>query len=137
MRYTRACGVCGVFSLSMAAGLLAFSSRQFLHLHQAWSFSLSASHYVFFLSKRSGRRMPPAERSALYYLMYTAVVHSLVFLLLQHWCCCATFPCHNFSRLGQIECPTISRSTARSTADLPGQTSPCFTPTYGPQVCVI
>ena len=28
-RYTHACGVCGLFSWSMAAGLLAFSSRQF------------------------------------------------------------------------------------------------------------
>ena len=28
-RYTHACGVCGLFSLSMAAGLLAFSRRQF------------------------------------------------------------------------------------------------------------
>ena len=28
-RYTLACGVCGLFSWSMAAGLLAFSSRQF------------------------------------------------------------------------------------------------------------
>ena len=29
MRYTHVCGVCGLFSWSMAAGLLAFSSRQF------------------------------------------------------------------------------------------------------------
>ena len=29
---------------------------------------LSASHYFSFLSKRSGRRMPPAKRSALYSL---------------------------------------------------------------------
>ena len=36
--------------------------------NQAWAFS-SASHYFsFLLSKRSGRRMPPAERSALYIL---------------------------------------------------------------------
>ena len=33
--------------------------------NQAWTFSLSASHYCPILSKRSGRRMPPAERSAL------------------------------------------------------------------------
>ena len=60
-RYTHACGVCGLFSWSMA-GLLAFSSRQF-----ALTFSLSASHYFSFLSKRNGRRMPPAERSALHF----------------------------------------------------------------------
>ena len=34
--------------------------------NQAWSLSLSASHYFCFLSERSGRRMPPAVRSALY-----------------------------------------------------------------------
>ena len=44
----------GLFSWNMAAGLLAFSSRQF-----AFSINhepLSASHYFSFLSKRSGRR---------------------------------------------------------------------------------
>ena len=51
------------YSWSMAAGLLAFSSRQFaLAINHE---PLSASHYFSFLSKRSGRRMPPAERSAL------------------------------------------------------------------------
>ena len=34
--------------------------------NQAWTFSLSVSHCVAFLSKRSGWRMPSAERSALY-----------------------------------------------------------------------
>ena len=63
-RYAHACGVCGLFSWRMAAGLLAFSSRQFaLTIKHG---PLSASHYFSFLSKRSGRRMPPAERSALY-----------------------------------------------------------------------
>ena len=39
---------------------------------------MSASHYFSFLSKRSGRRMPPEERSALYILGYdicTALLH--------------------------------------------------------------
>ena len=56
----------GLFSWSMVAGLLAFSSRQLsLTINHA---PLSASQYISFLSKRSGRRMPPAERSALYML---------------------------------------------------------------------
>ena len=55
---------CGLFSWSMAAGLLALPSRQFaLTINHG---PLFASHYFSFLSKRSGRRMPPAERSALY-----------------------------------------------------------------------
>ena len=53
----------GLFSWNVAAGLLAFSSRQFaLTINHG---PLSASHYFSSLSKRSGRRMPPAERSAL------------------------------------------------------------------------
>ena len=39
-----------------------------LHLQSSMGFSFSASHYFSFLSKRSGWRMPPAERSALYVL---------------------------------------------------------------------
>ena len=42
--------------------------------NQAWTFSLSASHYFSFLSKPSGRRMPPADRSALY-LVLSALLH--------------------------------------------------------------
>ena len=61
----RVFGVCGLFSWSKAAGLLAFSSRQFARTIKL-DFSLSASHYFSFLSERSGRRMQPAERSALY-----------------------------------------------------------------------
>ena len=67
----------GLFSWSMVAGLLAFSSRQCaLTINHG---PLSASHYFPFLSKRSGRRMPPAERSALYnihsrHLWYTVVL---------------------------------------------------------------
>ena len=64
----------GLFSWSMAAGLLAFSSRQFALTNQAWTFSLSASHYFSFLSKRSGRRMPPAERNALYTLLNSTIL---------------------------------------------------------------
>ena len=39
-----------------------------LHLQSSMDLFLSASHYFSFLSKRSGRRMPPVERSALYRL---------------------------------------------------------------------
>ena len=35
-----------------------------LHLQSSMNLSLSASHYFSFLSKRSGRRIPLAERSA-------------------------------------------------------------------------
>ena len=49
----------GLFSWSMAAGILAFLSRQFvLTINHG---PLSASYYFRFLSKRSGRRMLPAE----------------------------------------------------------------------------
>ena len=34
---------------------------------------LSASHYFSFISKRSGRRMPPVEQSALY--IYLSLIH--------------------------------------------------------------
>ena len=73
--YTHACGAWVVLS-SMVAGFLAFSRRQF-----ALTIShipLSASHYFSFLSKRSGRRMPPAERSALY-------IYFEVYTLTQVW----------------------------------------------------
>ena len=52
-----------LFSGSMAVGLLAFSSRQFaLPINHE---PLSASQYFSFLNERSGRRVLPAERSAL------------------------------------------------------------------------
>ena len=57
----------GLFSWSMAAVLLAFSSRQFAPT--IYHGPLSASHNTFcfsFLSKRSGRRLLSAERIALY-----------------------------------------------------------------------
>ena len=78
-----ACGVCcGLFSWSMAAGLQDWHFQvASLHLHQAWTFRNSSSasqKFCIFLSKRSGRRMPPAERSALY--SCTAVV-----------CCCVLY----------------------------------------------
>ena len=52
--YTHACG-----------GALGFFKSPVCTFNQAWSFSLSASHYFHLLGKRSGRRMPPAERNAL------------------------------------------------------------------------
>ena len=70
-RYTHMRMASGLFSWSMAAGLLAFSSRQFaLAINHE---PLSASHYFSFLSKRSGRRMPPAERSAFYIILLRVV----------------------------------------------------------------
>ena len=62
----------------MAAGLLALASRQFATTidHAKIVFNhgpLSAWHSNLmkfsFLSERSGRRMPPAERSALQYIL--------------------------------------------------------------------
>ena len=44
--------------------------------NQAWTFSSSTSHYFCFLGKRSGRRMPPAERSA-FYLSLTLYQYTL------------------------------------------------------------
>ena len=54
----------GLFSCSMVAGLLAFSSRQYTPTINRGP--LSASHYFSFLSKLRGRHTPPAERSALH-----------------------------------------------------------------------
>ena len=79
-RYTHACGVCVVFLEHGGGALGIFKSPVFTY-NQAWTFSLSASHYFSFLSKRSGRRMPPAERSALYII-------SCVQLLLRVQLCC-------------------------------------------------
>ena len=53
------------FSRSMAVGVLALPKSSFCTCYRE---PLSASHnllYFSFLSERSGRRMPPAERSAL------------------------------------------------------------------------
>ena len=65
-RYTRGTDMrvaSGLFSWSMVTGLLAFSDGQLsLTINHG---PLSASHHFSFLSERSGRRMPPAERSAL------------------------------------------------------------------------
>ena len=47
-----------------------------LHLPSSMDFFFSASHYFSFLGKRSGRRMPPAERSALCYILYTRALGS-------------------------------------------------------------
>ena len=62
-----------------------------LHLpYQAWTFSLSASHYFCFLSKRSarsGRRMLPAERSALYIVR---IILCFTFLFVYH-----SYFCHS------------------------------------------
>ena len=70
----------GLFFWSMVAGLLAFSSRQLSRrITQSWPGPLCASHYFPFLSKRSGRRMPPAERSALYILCFT------IFYIIYHF----------------------------------------------------
>ena len=52
--------------------------------NEAWTFSLSASHYFSFLSKRSGRRMPPAERSALY-IIHTYQVYINIYIYIRTW----------------------------------------------------
>ena len=57
-----------VVFLEHGGGALGIFKSPVCTYNQAWAFSLSASHSFGFLSKRSGRRMPPAERSALYIL---------------------------------------------------------------------
>ena len=63
----------GVVFLEHGGGALGIFKSPVCTYNQAWTFSLSASHYFSFLSKRSGRRMPRAERSALYCMNTTAV----------------------------------------------------------------
>ena len=58
-----------VVFLEHGGGALGIFKSPVCTYNQAWTFSLSASHYFSFLSKPSGRRMPPAERSALYYIL--------------------------------------------------------------------
>ena len=50
----------GLYSLNMAAGLAAFSSRPFALNHGPFQKNVRIYRY-------SGRRMPPAERYALYH----------------------------------------------------------------------
>ena len=59
--------------LEHGGGALGIFKSPVCTYNQAWTFSLSASHNFSFLSKRSGRRMPPAERSALYNRIYLSV----------------------------------------------------------------
>ena len=73
-RYTHACGVWVVF-LEHGSGALDIFKSPVCTYNQAWTFSLSASHFFPFLSKRSGRRMSPAERSALYILRSIYLQH--------------------------------------------------------------
>ena len=47
-----------------------FISLVCTYLQSSMDLSLSASHYLSFLSKRIGRRMPPAEQSAFYRVWY-------------------------------------------------------------------
>ena len=72
-RYTHACGVWVLFLEHGGEALGIFKSPVCTY-NQAWTFSLSASHYFSFLSKRSGRHMPPAERSALHIIYQVYVV---------------------------------------------------------------
>ena len=67
-RYTHACGVWVVFLEHGGGALGIFKSPVCTKSSkQAWTFSLSASHCFSFLSKRSGRRMPPAGAKRLAY----------------------------------------------------------------------
>ena len=52
-----------VVFLEHGGGALGIFKSPVWTYNQAWTFSLPSSHYFSFLSKRSGRRMPPAERS--------------------------------------------------------------------------
>ena len=79
--HTHACGV-WVVSLEHGGGALGIFKSPVFALTIKHKPS-SASHYFSVLSKRSGRRMPPAERSALYYILH------LVFYIVQyHYCIC-------------------------------------------------
>ena len=55
-----------VVFLEHGGGALGIFKSPVCTSNQVWTFSLSASRYFSFLSKPSGRRMPPAERSALH-----------------------------------------------------------------------
>ena len=79
----------GLFSWSAVAGLLAFSSRQYTPTINRGP--LSASHCCSLLSKRSGRRMPPAERSAL-------LIHVVGHIALYQLACC----CHVTLVVGEM-----------------------------------
>ena len=57
-----------VVFLEHGGGALCIFKSPVCTYNQAWTFSLSAPHYFYLLSKRNGRRVPPAERSALYIL---------------------------------------------------------------------
>ena len=59
----------GCFPASWRRGSSHFEVASF-HVRSSMDFSFPASHYFSFLSKRSGRRMPPAERSALYLVYF-------------------------------------------------------------------
>ena len=86
-RYIHTYAVCScvwrlwVVFLGHGGGALGIFKPSVCTYNQAWTFSLSASHYFSFLSKRSGRRMPPAERSALYVptryqVLFTSIIYN-------------------------------------------------------------
>ena len=77
-RSAHACGVWVVF-LEHGGGALGIFKSPVCTYNQAWTFSSSTSNYFSFLSKRSGRRMPPAERSALYFHIFPVDFLSSVF----------------------------------------------------------
>ena len=56
----------GCFPGAWRGGSWHFQVARLHFLQSSMDFSFSASHHFSFPSKRSGRRMPPAERSALY-----------------------------------------------------------------------
>ena len=80
-RYAHACGVWVVF-LEHGGGALGIFKSPVYTYNQAWTFSLFDSHYFSFQSKRSGRRMPPAERSALYIRAYINIRPRYIFATL-------------------------------------------------------
>ena len=70
-RYTHACGVWVVF-LEHGGGALGIFKPPVCTCNQSWTFvRFTLFIDVSFPSKRSGRLMPPAERSALYYFPIT------------------------------------------------------------------
>ena len=80
-RYTHACSVCGLFSWSMAAGLLAFSSRQFaLTINQSWTF---VRFTLFFLPKQASWAAYTARGAKRLYIYILRSIEYDVYV-----CCC-------------------------------------------------
>ena len=85
--YTHACGIWVVFLEHGGGALGIFKSPMCTYSHDP----LCASHYFSFISQRSGRRIPPAERSALYPVLCCCTTYQVLYtchIFIQTECCC-------------------------------------------------